>query len=265
MAEAQTNEPRGAAYNQAMGDWLAEYELTDFDASDRARLLNYLENREAIESHFAGELDFKAYHPATIFKKWRAATQPKKPRQPKSKSPSSNLAVDLADALNRESALRERVAELEATAPADPTSLGATLTALLSFGRFGLKDLGDTLPNPIDLVEAAKNLTDIAADLKRVAKQAGKVAAPKLAPAMVVKTNKTKRRKAKPDLEFSSIPASQNGVIGFEAEAGDGGYRVEPNKKNLWRALTLDGEIIEEGLYGRADAETAARRHWNAI
>jgi hypothetical protein len=88
MAEAKTNKPKGSGYNRQMGDWLYEFELTDVDPSDRARLLNYLEHRDEIEAYFTGiELDFKAYHPATLFKKWKAATQPKKPRQPKAETP----------------------------------------------------------------------------------------------------------------------------------------------------------------------------------
>jgi hypothetical protein len=80
MAEAKTNNPKGAAYNQAMGDWLAEFELTDFDPSDRARLLNYLEHRDEIEAYFtAAKVDFKSYHPATLFKKWKRATAAPKP------------------------------------------------------------------------------------------------------------------------------------------------------------------------------------------
>lgn len=59
--------------------------------------------------------------------------------------------------------------------PSDSTISGV-LASLLNFGCFGLKDLTGEMPDPLDLIELAKNLSDIATDLKRVRvqKQAAK-------------------------------------------------------------------------------------------
>jgi hypothetical protein len=80
MAAAKTNQPKGAGYNQQMGDWLAEFELTEFDASDRARLLKFMDNRGAIEMWLEDNPKLRLLQPTTIVRKWLAATQPKTPK-----------------------------------------------------------------------------------------------------------------------------------------------------------------------------------------
>jgi hypothetical protein len=59
--------------------------------------------------------------------------------------------------------------------PVIPSTISGVLASLLNFGRFGLKDLVGEMPDPLDLIDLAANLKDIADALKRSQKQAVKV------------------------------------------------------------------------------------------
>ena len=85
-------------------------------------------------------------------------------------------ADELAAALERERHLLERITKLEvanaAIPPAAPVaqsdpSISSVLTLLLRFGRFSLKDLTGEMPDPLDLIDLAANLKDVADPLKR--------------------------------------------------------------------------------------------------
>lgn len=64
-------------------------------------------------------------------------------------------------------------------------SVGDALSALLSFERFSLRDLGDhETPDVCDVIELIKNLEDIVTELKRAAKS-NKVAKTPIVPAAI--------------------------------------------------------------------------------
>ena len=75
------------------------------------------------------------------------------------------------------------VVQIEASAVSIKTPLpldwsaGDALAALLSFQRFSLKDLGDATPDPLDVLDLAKNLEDITTELKRAKSRTAKAPA----------------------------------------------------------------------------------------
>ena len=120
MAEAETNTPTGKGYNIAFGKWLKKYELGGMDSGDRTRLFEVMDNRPAIET-WRGTLDrtrrLKLNHPSTVLRKWKASTQPKKPKDPnKPTLADANIKLqEELDASNREIAgLKAHADELEA-------------------------------------------------------------------------------------------------------------------------------------------------------
>jgi hypothetical protein len=83
-----------------------------------------------------------------------------------------NLKSDLEKSKARIAALEKSPApEVASAAPIDIISATGALAALLNFGRLELKDLTGEMPNTTDLKELAKNLDDIADELKRRQKQ----------------------------------------------------------------------------------------------
>jgi hypothetical protein len=85
MHQAGTNAPEGKGYTLAFGEWLQQYKLSDMDKSDRAKLLQLIEERPAVEEwrttlddHTRRNLN----NPVSVWRKWTAATRvrPKKSR-----------------------------------------------------------------------------------------------------------------------------------------------------------------------------------------
>ena len=120
MAEAETNTPTGRGYNVAFGKWLKKYELGGMDSGDRTRLFEVMDNRLEIEK-WRGTLDrthrLKLNHPSTVLRKWKASTQPSKPKDP-NKPTLTDANIKLQEELDvskREIAgLKAHAAELEA-------------------------------------------------------------------------------------------------------------------------------------------------------
>ncbi|MPZ36607.1 MAG: hypothetical protein GEU95_00860 [Rhizobiales bacterium] len=123
---ADTNLPAGSwggAYNRAFGEWLAKEKL-DFDKGDRSRLLEVMDNLPAIET-WRMTLTLperrRLNHPSTVLRKWKAATQPKEPREakPTLRDSVANLSEE-STAKDREiEALKAHIAELEAAPTAN--------------------------------------------------------------------------------------------------------------------------------------------------
>ena len=77
MQRAGTNRPEGKGYVMAYGEWLKRFKVDDMDKSDRAKLLQLMEERPAVEE-------------------WR---HPDRPRAAQSQQPDHRLAqVDGGDA-----------------------------------------------------------------------------------------------------------------------------------------------------------------------
>src|SRR5262249_6318984 len=127
MQMAATNRPEGKGYVTAFGEWLRRYRVDDMDKSDRAKLLQLMEERPAVEEWRAG-LDVherrSLNHPVIVWRKWTAATRVKKPKQRTAGVSASEhgrtqaiigqLQARVAELEEELAAARERIAELEA-------------------------------------------------------------------------------------------------------------------------------------------------------
>jgi hypothetical protein len=78
MSAAGRNDPKGRRYNKYFGQWLKHYGLDGVDKADRTRLLECVDNREAIETWLeqippAQRLCWN--HPSVVLRRWKAAMQ----------------------------------------------------------------------------------------------------------------------------------------------------------------------------------------------
>jgi hypothetical protein len=83
MKIAGANRPEGKGYVTAYGEWLKRYRVDDMDKSDRAKLLQLMEERPAVEEWRATLTDYERRNlnnPVIIWRKWTAATRVKKPK-----------------------------------------------------------------------------------------------------------------------------------------------------------------------------------------
>jgi hypothetical protein len=112
MQMAGVNRPEGRGFVTAYSEWLKKYRLDAMDKSDRAKLLQLMEERPAVEEWRATLTDYERRNlnnPITVWRKWTAATRVKKPK-PHTASVSST-EHGRARAMIEE--LQERNAELE--------------------------------------------------------------------------------------------------------------------------------------------------------
>jgi len=66
-------------YVTNFGEWLARYKVDDMDKSDRAKLLQLMEERPAVEEWRATLPDYERRtlnHPVIVWRKWTAARAP---------------------------------------------------------------------------------------------------------------------------------------------------------------------------------------------
>jgi hypothetical protein len=240
MGQASTNRPEGKAYNTTFGEWLQRYKLDDMDKGDRSRLFSVMDNLPMIEDWrrtLTLTERLKLNHPNAVLRKWKAAVEPERPAsgRPTLRDSVVNLseenAAQKAEIANLKMLLEEERAARAAgvTAPADaitggdreptaapPAGIAGALTVLLGAGRFGLQDLSGYRPDHLDLVELTKCLTDIAVDLKRMGKQAGKAE-----PAKAGKGKKASTTKTDPHNEFLDATKAHFKSLDEEAEADD--------------------------------------------
>jgi len=83
MQMAGVNRPEGKGYVTAFGEWLTRWKVHDMDKSDRAKLLQLMEERPAVEEWRATLTDHDRRmlnHPVIVRRKWTAATRVKKPK-----------------------------------------------------------------------------------------------------------------------------------------------------------------------------------------
>jgi hypothetical protein len=80
---AHTNRPEGKGFVMAYSEWLKRYKVDDMDKSDRAKLLQLMEERPAVEEWRATLTDYERRNlnnPIIVWRKWTAATRVKKPK-----------------------------------------------------------------------------------------------------------------------------------------------------------------------------------------
>jgi hypothetical protein len=83
MQVAGTNKPEGKGYVLAFNEWLKRYRVDDMDKSDRAKLLQLMEERPAVEEWRATLTDYERRNlnnPIVVWRKWSAATRVTKPK-----------------------------------------------------------------------------------------------------------------------------------------------------------------------------------------
>src|SRR5262245_59623624 len=88
MHQAGCNKPEGKGYVTVFNEWLKRFKLDDTDKSDRAKLLQLMEERLAVEEWRASltvHEQRNLNNPTNVWRKWRAATR-EKSKSPKSVS-----------------------------------------------------------------------------------------------------------------------------------------------------------------------------------
>lgn len=83
MDQAGTNRPEGKGYVMAYGEWLRRYRVDDMDKSDRAKILQIMEERAAVEEWRATLTDTERRNlnnPTVVWRRWTAATRVRKPK-----------------------------------------------------------------------------------------------------------------------------------------------------------------------------------------
>ena len=126
MQQAGTNKPEGKGYVLAYGEWLKRYKVDDMDKSDRAKLLQIMEERPVVEEWRASLSDHERRNcnsPAVVWRKWKAATRVHKPKPRAANVSGGQYAravamIEQFQARNKEleeevEGLRARVKELE--------------------------------------------------------------------------------------------------------------------------------------------------------
>jgi hypothetical protein len=83
MHQASTNKPEGKGFIMAYSEWLKRFKVDDMDKSDRAKLLQIMEERPAVEEWRASltlHERLRCNNPTVAWRKWTAATRVKKPK-----------------------------------------------------------------------------------------------------------------------------------------------------------------------------------------
>src|SRR5215471_13879959 len=83
MQMAGTNRPEGKGYVTAYAEWLTRYKVDDMDKSDRAKLLQLMEERPAVEEWRATLTDYERRslnHPVIVWRKGGPAPGVKNPK-----------------------------------------------------------------------------------------------------------------------------------------------------------------------------------------
>ena len=189
MRKRELNQPAGPGYQQDMMKWLVKHRLDDMDKGTRSRLCDLIDHIDEVNQmmakwELADRMEWNA--PNTVHRKWKAWRKGQghtTEQQRKKLNTAQQTREELAIALERIKELEEELASRrEVTHPTefakDETVTAGTIVAalitLLKFGRLKLEDLAGATPNPVDLIDLAKDLKDIADELKRAKKQAAK-------------------------------------------------------------------------------------------
>jgi hypothetical protein len=120
MQQAGTNKPEGKGYVMAYAEWLKRYKVDDMDKSDRAKLLQLMEERPGVEEWRATLTDYERRNlnnPTMAWRKWTAATRVRKPK-PRPVAPigpaTGQLQARVEELEEELAAARARIHELEA-------------------------------------------------------------------------------------------------------------------------------------------------------
>src|SRR5262249_16009662 len=112
MSIAGVNRPEGRGYVTAYAEWLQRYKVDDTDKSDRAKLLQLMEERAAVEEWRATLTDYERRtlnNPTIVWRKWTAATRVTKPKP----ETAGGWAREMGRAQATVQAQAERIRELQ--------------------------------------------------------------------------------------------------------------------------------------------------------
>lgn len=126
MQQAGVDTPQGRGYVTAFSEWLKRYKLDDMDASDRAKLLQLMEERAAVEEWRATLTDHERRNlnnPVMVWRKWTAATKVKKPK-PRTAGASASEHGRAKEMIQQQQARIDELEE-ECLNPSDPPDIVA--------------------------------------------------------------------------------------------------------------------------------------------
>jgi hypothetical protein len=143
MQMAGTNKPEGKGYVMAYAEWLKRYKVDDMDKSDRAKLLQLMEDRPGVEEWRATLTDYERRNlnnPTIAWRKWTAATRVKKPK-PRTAGVSATEMGRARATVEEQQARIEELEEELANTEFKPTGTADEIAAQL-IGMFGAKAEG---------------------------------------------------------------------------------------------------------------------------
>jgi hypothetical protein len=110
------NRPEGRGYVTAYAEWLKRYKVDDMDKSDRAKLLQLMEERAAVEEWRSTLTDYERRNlnnPVIVWRKWTAATRVKKPKSRTASVSASEMGRARATVEQQDERIRELQEELQ--------------------------------------------------------------------------------------------------------------------------------------------------------
>jgi hypothetical protein len=119
MRQAKVNRPEGRGYCLALSEWLERWKVHDMDNSDRAKLLQLMEERPAVEEWRASLTPHQRRNlnnPTVVWRKWKAlgrARQSKSPAGARLRRANEQLQARVRELEEELEATRSRVRELE--------------------------------------------------------------------------------------------------------------------------------------------------------
>ena len=164
MQQAGTNHPEGKGYVMAYAEWLRRYQVDDMDKSDRAKLLQLMEDRPGVEEWRATLTDSERNNlnnPTIAWRKWTAATRVQKPK-PRTAGAS---ATEYGRAQATVEQLQARVSELEEELEATPRRPKATLDDWCDLFMLEISKAAHAL-SPAEKTELYEVLIQAAKELK---------------------------------------------------------------------------------------------------
>jgi hypothetical protein len=125
LNEVPSNDINDPRFKKAFSHWLTKYQVDDYDRSDRAKLFTVMQHRSEIEGWRATLTQterLKLNHPTSVLRKWKAATEVRKPKLadkekatvPELKQATSAQAAHIEEIEANREQLKARIEELEA-------------------------------------------------------------------------------------------------------------------------------------------------------
>jgi hypothetical protein len=137
MRMADTNKPEGKGFVMNFSEWLKRFKVDDMDKSDRAKLLQIMEERPAVEEWRATLPDKERMglnNPTVVWRKWTAATRVRKPKSRTaavSATEHGRARATIAELQARNNELQEELSTARDSIENDPEGLRKRLVELV--------------------------------------------------------------------------------------------------------------------------------------